>query len=79
MLEGAQAAYDRVDDIPQALRTRVLSLRAFDESDVMIKADLVDGREIETLIDSLLADPQVAYIQAHYAKWGCYAARIERA
>ncbi len=44
----------------------------------MVDADLVDGREAETLIARLFADPQVAYIHAHYAKRGCYAARIDR-
>jgi hypothetical protein len=31
------------------------------------------------LIARLFADPRVAYIHAHNAKRGCYAARIERA
>jgi hypothetical protein len=30
------------------------------------------------VIDRLLADPRVAYLQAHYARAGCYAARIAR-
>ncbi len=47
--------------------------------DFMIDADLIDGGEIEALIARMFANPKVAYIQAHYAKWGCYAARIDRA
>jgi hypothetical protein len=76
--EWAGAAYDRTDEIPPAMRTRTLSLRAFDADDFMIDADLVDGREVQTLIARMFADPKVAYIHAHYAKWGCYAARIDR-
>jgi hypothetical protein len=76
--EWAGAAYDRTDEIPPAMRTRTLSLRAFDADDFMIAADLVDGREVQTLIARMFADPKVAYIHAHYAKWGCYAARIDR-
>ncbi len=79
VLEGAEAAFDRTDEIPEALRIRTLSLRAFDAADFMIKADLVDGDKMETLIERLFGDPAVAYIHAHYAKWGCYAARIDRA
>jgi hypothetical protein len=79
VLEWAQAAYDRADEVPRALRSRVLSLRAFDAAHYMIAADLVDGRESETLIERLFTNPEVAYIHAHYAKWGCYAARIDRA
>ena len=44
----------------------------------MVDADLVDGREMEGVIERFFADPHVAYIQAHYAKRGCYAARIDR-
>lgn len=79
VLEGAQAAYDHVSEVPQAMRIRPMSLRAFDRDDLMVDADLVDGREIEGLIGRLFADPRVAYLHAHYAKRGCYAARIDRA
>jgi hypothetical protein len=34
---------------------------------------------VERVIERLLGNSAVAYIQAHYAKRGCYAARIERA
>jgi len=77
--EWANAAYESTDEVPQAMRTRTLSLRAFDSDDFMIDADLVDGHAAESLIARLLANPRVAYIHAHYAKWGCYAARIDRA
>lgn len=77
--EGAEAAYDRMNEIPDAMRVRDISLRAFDAADLMVDADLVNGREIEPVIERLFADPRVAYIQAHYAKRGCYAARIDRA
>jgi len=79
VLEGAEAAYDRMNEIPDAMRARDISLRAFDAADLMVDAELVNGREIEPGIERLFADPRVAYIQAHYAKRGCYAARIDRA
>jgi hypothetical protein len=77
--EGAERAYEAVDEIPEVLRVRPLSLRAFDAAHMMVDADLVDGSAAEGLIETLLANPAVAYIQAHYARRGCYAARIERA
>jgi hypothetical protein len=79
VLEGAEEAYSRVGEIPEAMRSRYISLRAFDERDLMIDADLAQGAELEVPIERLLADSRVAYLQAHYAKRGCYAARIERA
>jgi hypothetical protein len=79
VLEGATSAYDRTNEIPEVMRIRPLSLRAFDQNDLMIDADIVDGQGIEGLIERLLANSAAAYIQVHYARRGCYAGRIERA
>ena len=62
-----------------AMRERIISLRAFDKDDLMIDADIADGREVKALIARLFADARVAYLHAHYAKRGCYAARVDRA
>jgi len=77
--EGASETYDRVGEVPEVLRARSLSLRAFDAAGFMLDADLIDGTAVRTLIERLFANPGVHYIQAHYAKRGCYAARIDRA
>jgi hypothetical protein len=45
----------------------------------MVEGDVCDGRELDAAIHKLLAKPEVAYLHAHYAKPGCYAARVERA
>ena len=68
-----------VDEMPPALRRRLLALRAFDASGMMLAADITEGAEAGTLIAKLFEDPKIAYLHAHYAKWGCYAARIDRA
>lgn len=67
-----------MDVLPAAIRSRLISLRAFDESGEMIDADVVEGARLEPLIAQFLADPAVAYLHAHYARRGCYAVRIER-
>lgn len=77
--EGAEAAFDRVGEIPAVLAIRPLSLRAFDAADRLVDAELAEGDGQAAVIERLLGDPQVAYLQAHYARRGCYAARIERA
>lgn len=79
VLEHAGEPFDAVDQVPDALRRRLLSLRAFDAADLMVDADVADGTAIEPLIDRLLARTDVAYIHAHYARRGCYAALIRRA
>jgi hypothetical protein len=79
VLEGAGETYDRVDEIPEVLRPRTISLRAFDAAHMIVDADLVKGADLEASIERLLENRQVAYIHAHYATRGCYAARIARA
>lgn len=77
--EGAEQAVSVVNDVPDCIRTRLMSLRAFDAEGMMTDADIVDGSAIGTLIEKFLADPAVSFLHAHYARRGCYAARIERA
>jgi hypothetical protein len=77
--EGGERAAEFVGEVPQVMRLRMISLRAFNEAGEMLDADLAEGGEIEPLILRFLGDADVAYLHAHYAKRGCYAARIERA
>jgi hypothetical protein len=79
VLEGGERQYDEVDRIPEVLRVRQLSLRAFDAGDLMVDASLVDGARADDVIARMFADPQVRYIHAHYATRGCFACRIDRA
>ena len=71
--------FDAVDAVPEQLRTRTLAVRAFDKDAMMAGCELVDGRELESAIARLLADPRTAYLHVHYAAPGCYAARVDRA
>jgi hypothetical protein len=77
--EGAERPLDLVDALPDAIRIRPISLRAFSADGDMLHADLADGAALVPLIQAFFADPAVAYLHAHYAKRGCYAARIVRA
>jgi hypothetical protein len=77
--EGADETYSKVDEVPDVIRRRLLSLRAFDKHGMMLDADVVEGSEIETVIGRFFANPDVAYIHAHNAKRGCYSGRIDRA
>jgi len=66
-------------EIPPALGRRTLSLRGFDAQHMMIEAEICEGREAETVISRFFANAGVAYIHAHYARRGCFAALVERA
>ena len=77
--EGAERAYDRIDEIPEVMRARLLSLRGYDADGVMHHAAVAEGRDIETAIHDAFADARIAYLHAHNARPGCYACRIDRA
>lgn len=77
--EAADEASLAQGELPPVFAGRILSLRAFDEVGMMRSAAVAQGPEIEPAIERLLAEPEVAYLQAHYAGMGCYAARIDRA
>lgn len=77
--ETAIAALDLVDELPPAMRIRPISLRAFNSAGEMLDADLADGTGLPPLISRFFANPDVAYLHAHYARRGRYAARIVRA
>jgi hypothetical protein len=77
--ENAREARPEVGEVPQVLRSRLLSVRGFDENGMMIDADVVDGRAIEPSIERLLANGTISYLHLHNAKPGCYAARVDRA
>ena len=76
--EGATAAFDQINTVPACLRRRLLSLRAFDAQGMMVDADVVEGPLMESLLERLFENETVRFIQAHHARRGCYAARIER-
>jgi len=77
--EGATQTYDAIDQIPESMRIRLLSLRAYAEDGMMIDADVAEGVAIEPIITRMFENPAVSYIHAHNAKRGCYAGRIDRA
>lgn len=77
--EGAAERSFTAGEIPPAFAARkFLSLRAFDASGMMVDADITPTTDLPQAIDRLLANPQAAYLHAHYAGAGCYAARIDR-
>ena len=76
--EGAEEPAVYEDDCPPCFESRTLSLRGFDGEGALAEARLAGPGEADAAIRSLLADPRIAYINAHNAAAGCFAARIER-
>ena len=77
--ERAQPSFNEVDEIPPALLPRLLAVRAIDAHGMIVAADVVEGRALVPLVEQYLADDAVAYLHAHFARRGCFAARIDRA
>jgi len=65
--------------LPPMLRDRLLSLRAYDAHAFIVDAEVAEGGVVLQVIERFFANPQVAHIDAHFARRGCFAARIERA
>ena len=65
-------------EVPELLRVRLLSLRAYDAEGMLRDADVCHGSELESLVTRLFADPAVTYLHVHNAKPGCFNCRIER-
>lgn len=65
--------------IPPALDRRLLSIRAFDEDHMMVEAELVQPGACDPVLRRLFEKGNVAYVHAHYAIRGCFAAEVRRA
>ena len=76
--ESASQAIPNRNEIPKMFRHRLLSVRAFDKSAMIIDADVIDGERLESLLEHMLANKCTDILHIHNAKLGCYAARVER-
>ena len=72
------AAADHIDGLPPVFEGRPLAFRAFDATGMLRDARLAMPGEAEARIRDILANPEIAYIHAHNAAHGCFAARIDR-
>lgn len=73
---GTAARYE--DETPPVFEGRPLGLRGFGTDGNLKNALLALPGEADARIRELLQDPAIAYIDAHNAAHGCFAARIER-
>jgi len=73
-----ETTYDAIDAVPDQLRRRSLSVRGFDDAGMITDADLVEGTLLEGLVERFLGNSRTSYLHVHFAKPGCYAARVDR-
>lgn len=75
---GATQAFSEKNTVPEMLQSRMISLRAFDRGHMMVQADIAQGQQIAEKIGQMLADNGVDYLHLHYAKQGCFAAKVSK-
>lgn len=75
---GVRQAQPEKDAIPEQLRSRLLSVRAWGANDMLSGAEVVEGTDLEDAIERLFANPETEYLHIHYALPGCYAAKVTR-
>jgi hypothetical protein len=77
--ERAASPARYVDELPPVMEKRPIALRIFDRDGMLIGADLGrHGEETKAKIEAIFENPNAAYIHAHNAMHGCFAAAITR-
>lgn len=76
--EGAHQASFQESEVPDAVRTRLLSVRAYARDGWMVASEVGEGSDLESSVARLFADPRVAYLHLHHARAGCYSCRVDR-
>jgi hypothetical protein len=76
--ETAGQAATYIDELPPVFANRPMAFRAFDADGMLRNAALAAPGEADVAIRTLLEAPEIAYIDAHNAAYGCFAARVER-
>ena len=76
--ENAQEAAVTPDVVPAMIAARLLSVRAFNSQGRIVDAVVVDGSAVDEEIARQFANPDADYLHVHFARPGCFAARVER-
>ena len=77
--ENAKTAKLAINKIPKMLRHRLLSVRAYNSQSIMIGAEVLQGNEIEAVIERQLQNSDVEYLHIHNANPGCFNCSVYRA
>jgi hypothetical protein len=77
--EAAGQTERLVGEMPSVFKGRPIALRIFSADGMLIGADLARDEALDAAIRKAFDDPRAAYIHAHNAAHGCFAARIDRA
>jgi hypothetical protein len=79
VVDGAEGPELAPGNVPEQMRSRLLSVRAFSADGMIVDADVTEGARAAEVFERMLQDTGAAYLHVHFAKFGCYAARVDRA
>ncbi|WP_298772828.1 DUF1203 domain-containing protein [uncultured Shewanella sp.] len=77
--EKATMAVLDINEVPEMLRCRILSIRAYNAETFMIGAEVISGEKLEFAIDRQFQNRDVEYIHIHNANPGCFNCSVYRA
>ncbi|KAK0943067.1 hypothetical protein LTR48_004640 [Friedmanniomyces endolithicus] len=66
------------DTMPLQQRSKLLSIRGFDKHNMMVRAELLEDAKALRMCEEMLVGGGCEYIHIHYARYGCFAVRVER-
>jgi hypothetical protein len=78
VIDGAETPDLEPGEVPEQMRSRLLSVRAFSADGMIVNADVTEGARAADAFERMLQDTSVSYLHVHFAKFGCYAARVDR-
>lgn len=66
------------EEIPDVIKSRLISVRGFDTQHTLIDAIVCDGIVVDDEIATMFKNTSIEYIHLHYAAPGCFAASVNR-
>ena len=76
--EKAVQAIPAVGEVPEMLRGRLLSVRAYDAGGMIVEAEVCEGTAVEAQIGSMFTDTRIVVLHVHNARTGCFFCRVDR-
>lgn len=76
---GARRRVADPSEVPPYVTGRLMSVRAYDQRDFIVDAEVCAGADVAKTIRRMFEDAQVRFIHLHNAKRGCFSCRVERA
>ncbi len=77
--KGARQRRVEAGVIPDYVRSRLMSVRAYDAAHMIVDASVCEGLNVAAEIERMFGVEETAYIHLHNARRGCFSCRADRA